>query len=258
MRFDPGAHFMLSSAVQTFPDAAVVTDPECGRSRLIFPVTGVLLASGADGHWVVSSSCALWLAGGGRRHHVRALGKVRMKSFEFEAHGPLNLPERACMLHVTPLLREVMRSLTHYGEQPSASRKIALLKELLVEKIIDRPDVPVELPQPRDRRLAAICAHIQLHPDDATTLGQFAAEIGCSERTLHRLFLQETGISFTVWRHHAKLRLALAWLEQGRSILDIALDLGYQNQGAFTAMFRKYLGVAPSQYARPALEPLAV
>ncbi|HET8596261.1 MAG TPA: AraC family transcriptional regulator [Castellaniella sp.] len=249
---------MLSSAVQTFPDAAVVTDPECGRSRLIFPVTGVLLASGADGHWVVSSSCALWLAGGGRRHHVRALGKVRMKSFEFEAHGPLNLPERACMLHVTPLLREVMRSLTHYGEQPSASRKIALLKELLVEKIIDRPDVPVELPQPRDRRLAAICAHIQLHPDDATTLVQFAAEIGCSERTLHRLFLQETGISFTVWRHHAKLRLALAWLEQGRSILDIALDLGYQNQGAFTAMFRKYLGVAPSQYARPALEPLAV
>jgi len=255
MRFDPGAHFTLTSAVQNFADGALVTDPNCDRSRLIFPATGVLLASGEDGHWVVSSSCALWLAGGGRRHHIRALGSVRMKSFVFEAHDSLELPGRSCMLHVTPLLREVMRSLARYGEEPPASRKVALLRELLLEKIIDRPSVPIELPEPRDRRLAAICAHIQLHPDDATTLAQFAAEMGCSERTLHRLFLQETGLSFTIWRHHAKLRLALEWLEQGRSILDIALDLGYQNQGAFTAMFRKYLGVAPSQYARPALEP---
>src|SRR5690606_39436574 len=112
---------------------------------LIFPATGVLLASGEDGHWVVSSSCALWLAGGGRRHHIRALGSVRMKSFVFEAHGPLELPGRSCMLHVTPLLREVMRSLARYGEEPPASRRVALLRELLLEKIIDRPSVPIEL-----------------------------------------------------------------------------------------------------------------
>lgn len=254
MRSGPGVHFILNSTVQSFPDGALVTAPNCGRSRLIFPVTGVLLASGEDGHWVVSSSRAFWLAGGGLRHHIRALGTVRLKSFAFEADGPLNLPERSCVLHVTPLLREVMRSLTRPEGQPQSSRKIALLKELLLEKIIDRPDMAVELPEPRDRRLAAICAHIQLRPDDATTLGQFAADMNCSERTLHRLFLQETGMSFTIWRHHAKLRLALEWLEQGRSILDISLDLGYQNQGAFTAMFRKYLGVAPSQYVRPAPE----
>ena len=258
MRFDPGAHFMLSSSVQSFPDGAVVSAPDNGLSQLIFPVTGVLLVSGEDGHWVVSSSCALWVAGGIHRHHIRTMGRVRMKSFVFEAHGPLNLPERSCMLSVTPLLREVMYSLAHYGDKLPSSRKVALLKELLLEKIINRPDVPIELPEPRDRRLAAICTHIQLHPDDTTTLAQFATEMGCSERTLHRLFLQETGISFTVWRHHAKLRLALAWLEQGRSIMDIALDLGYQNQGAFTAMFRKYLGVAPSQYMRPVIESLAV
>lgn len=254
MRFDSRAHVVSSWAVQSFSDAEVLADPDGGRSSLMFPVTGILLVSGEDGHWVVSSSRAIWLAGGGRRHQVRTLGNVRMKSFIFETDASLNLPERNCVLYVTPLLREVMRSLARYGEQAASSRKVALLKELLLEKIIDRPDVPIELPEPRDRRLAAICAHIQLHPDDSTTLSQFAADMECSERTLHRLFLQETGVSFTIWRHHAKLRLALEWLEQGRSILDIALDLGYQNQGAFTSMFRKYLGVVPSQYVRPELE----
>ncbi len=255
MRFEPEVHFALSCTVLSFPDAAAVTEPSCGSPRLLFPTTGVLLVSGDDGHWVVSSSRAIWLTGSDGHRHIRALGDVRMKAFVFGSDHSLKLPEQSCVLHVTPLLREVMRSLAQYSQQPQPGRKAALLKELLLEKIIDRPDVPIELPEPRDRRLAAICTHIQLHPDDATTLSQFAQNMDCSERTLHRLFLQETGISFTVWRHQAKLRLALEWLEQGRSILDIALDLGYQNQGAFTAMFRRYLGVAPSQYVRPASSP---
>ncbi len=254
MRFNPGVRFALSCSVQDIPDATVLEDPGCGRPRLMFPATGVLLVSSDTGHWVVSSSRAIWLAAHGR-HHIRALGNVRLKTFLFEPDCSPDLPAQSCVLHVTPLLREVMRSLTRYGNPARPSRKAALLGELLLEKVIDRAPAPIELPEPRDPRLAVICARIQLHPDDATTLGQFAAGMGCSERTLHRLFLQETGMSFTVWRHQAKLRLALEWLAQGRSILDISLDLGYQNQGAFTAMFRKYLGMAPSQYAaRPAPE----
>ncbi|MER1968154.1 AraC family transcriptional regulator [Castellaniella sp. GW247-6E4] len=241
----------LCCSVQSLPDASVLTDFGCGRPRLAFPATGTLLVASDAGHWVVSSSRAIWLLGRDRPR-IRALGNVRMKSFVFDPECSPELPDHSCVLHVTPLLREVMRSLTGYGSQAQSSRKALLLGELLLEKVIDRVPAPIELPEPSNPRLAAICARIQLQPDDATTLGQFAADMGCSERTLHRLFLQETGMSFTVWRHQAKLRLALEWLAQGRSILDISLGLGYQNQGAFTTMFRKYLGAAPSRYARPA------
>lgn len=250
MRFNSGVRSALSCSVHSLPDASVVPEPGCGRPRLAFPATGALLVSSDVGHWVVSSARAVWLSQR-NRHHIRALGNVRLKSFVFEPEYSPELPNHSCVLHVTPLMREVMRSLTQYGNQPQPSRKAQLLSDLLLEKVIDRAAPPIELPEPRDPRLATICARIQLHPDDATTLGQFAAEMGCSERTLHRLFLQETGMSFTVWRHQAKLRLALEWLAEGRSILDISLDLGYQNQGAFTAMFRKYLGAAPSRYVRP-------
>lgn len=250
MRFNSGVRYALSCAIQSLPDGGLLADSGGGRPQLMFPITGTLLVASDAGHWVVSSSRAVWLSGRDR-HQVRALGNVRMKIFVFDPQASPALPERSCVLHVTPLLREVMRSLTQYGNPPRPSRKAQLLGELLLEKVIDRAPPPIDLPEPRDPRLAAICARIQLHPDDATTLAQFAADMGCSERTLHRLFLQETGMSFTVWRHQAKLRLALEWLAQGRSILDISLDLGYQNQGAFTAMFRKYLGTAPSRYAQP-------
>ncbi|MEM8142220.1 helix-turn-helix domain-containing protein, partial [Morganella morganii] len=37
-------------------------------------------------------------------------------------------------------------------------------------------------------------------------------------------------------------------LAAGHSILEVALDLGYDSQSAFSAMFRRTLGVSPSLY----------
>lgn len=251
MRFSSSAPVVLHHKVLTYPDSSEIPEPECGRARLLYPSRGVLLVSSSSGHWVVSSTRAIWLMPG-IRHEIRTLGETRVKTFYFEQDQHPELPRDNCVLHVTPLLLEVMRALVQYASDPQPGPKAMLVAELLLCKIIYRTTPPIDLPEPRDRRLAEICAHIQLHPDDATTLAQFAQQLDCSERTLHRLFMQETGMSFTRWRHQAKLSLALEWLAQGRSILDIALDLGYQNQGAFSAMFRKYFGKPPSHYARNA------
>lgn len=37
-------------------------------------------------------------------------------------------------------------------------------------------------------------------------------------------------------------------LAKGQKILDIALDLGYGSPSAFTAMFKKQLGIVPSAF----------
>jgi len=41
---------------------------------------------------------------------------------------------------------------------------------------------------------------------------------------------------------------ALSLLAQGQSVLRVALELGYESPGAFSAMFRRTLGVSPSDY----------
>lgn len=250
MRLGSSARSKIKCSVQNLEDSTVVSHPGCKCSRLAFPASGLLLVTGSDGNWIVSPSRAVWLVPEGR-HEIRAIGNVRLKSFGFEPDSTGDLPKESFEMHVNDLFRHVMRSLVRYANNSEFSQKTVLLIELMLEKIINQVPAPVKLPLPKDPRLVEICTNIQLNPDDMTSLRDYASRLDCTERTLHRLFLRETGISFTTWRHQAKLRVALEWLAQGRPIVDIAMDLGYQNQGAFSTMFRKYFGMAPSQYVAP-------
>ena len=51
-------------------------------------------------------------------------------------------------------------------------------------------------------------------------------------------------MSFAEWRRRARLLRALGWIAEGRPILAVALDLGYDSPSAFSAMFRRELGAA--------------
>jgi len=55
-------------------------------------------------------------------------------------------------------------------------------------------------------------------------------------------------MSFTAWRQQVRLVDALSRLATGQPVTTVALDLGYQSPSAFTSMFRRALGRAPTRY----------
>lgn len=57
-------------------------------------------------------------------------------------------------------------------------------------------------------------------------------------------------MGFAMWRQQIRLMAALSMLGEGRSITNIAYDVGYESPSSFTAMFHRVLGVAPSHYSR--------
>ncbi len=69
--------------------------------------------------------------------------------------------------------------------------------------------------------------------EDATLrqlgLAGWGERLGVSEKTLSRLFLRETGLSFRVWRQRQRLLDALTPLEQGERVTDVALACGYDS-----------------------------
>lgn len=71
-----------------------------------------------------------------------------------------------------------------------------------------------------------------------------------SEKTLNRHFQRQTALTYGEWVRQAKLMEALVRLAQGHSVLRVALDLGYGSHSAFTAMFRRVMGISPSDYFR--------
>ena len=63
-----------------------------------------------------------------------------------------------------------------------------------------------------------------------------------------RLFRREAHMSFATWRQHVRLMEAMARLATGEPVTSVALDVGYNSPSAFTAMFRKSFGAAPTRY----------
>ena len=123
--------------------------------------------------------------------------------------------------------------------------------ELILDEIRGMAILPFGLPEPQSETLRRLCQQVREAPGEAWSSGQAAKACSMSERTLNRHFQQQTSLTWSEWVRRAKLMEALVRLAQGHSVLRVALELGYGSHSAFSAMFRRVMGVAPSDYFRP-------
>jgi AraC family transcriptional regulator len=82
-------------------------------------------------------------------------------------------------------------------------------------------------------------------------LERLAARAGLSKFYFNRLFKNAMGVSPT--RYHINLRMDKAkrlLRETKKSIVEIALDVGYANPSHFAQLFRRETGLSPSDYRR--------
>jgi AraC-like DNA-binding protein len=217
------------------------------RGQLVHAVSGVMSVRTAHGIWVVPPERAVWVPPG-TLHSTRMSGEVAMRTLYVRNRECARLPARCCVINVTPLLRElILRAVElplYYDEAGPGGRVMALI----LDELEVAPVLPLHLPQARDARVARVCEALSAHPADARGLAEFGAAVGASERNLARLFVRETGMTFAAWRQQARLVAALEQLARRLPIARIAETLGYESASAFTAMFKKALGVAPKEY----------
>jgi len=108
--------------------------------------------------------------------------------------------------------------------------------------------IPVQLPRPYDPRAKKLVERLFADPSDQRPLSDLSSESGASKRTMQRLFVEETGMSFSKWRQRQRLIGAMQRLTAGEAVTSAALESGYNSTSAFIAMFRKQLGMTPTRY----------
>ncbi|MCE5302774.1 MAG: helix-turn-helix transcriptional regulator [Planctomycetaceae bacterium] len=82
-------------------------------------------------------------------------------------------------------------------------------------------------------------------------MSQLASLAGVSSRQLERRFRNVAGLSPKDFIMRARIEEACRRLREGNtSIGQIALDLGFYDQSAFTRLFRRHLGTTPSEFRR--------
>jgi len=217
------------------------------KSELILTVRGLITCEVAKGLWMVPPQCALWIPGG-MEHSVRAVGDVELYVLFLDPDIASALPAECCTVSITALLRELVIAVSHlpplYDREGPPGRLIHTMLDQLATAPVER----LHLPLPSDPRLRRIADTLAADPSNRATISEWARHAAMSERTLFRMILKETGMSFGRWRQQFHIMLALERLAKGEPVQAVAFDLGYESASAFITMFKKALGQPPGKY----------
>jgi AraC-like DNA-binding protein len=217
------------------------------KGQLLLSLRGVLTCEAESGLWLVPPQCAIWIPGGSL-HAIKASGAIEGYNVFIDAALSNRLSDSCCTVSATPLLRELLiRAASFPVDYPEGGHESQLCTTLLGE-IASAPIERLHLPMPADERLRRIVEMMLKSPSDRGTMEVWAKRAGLSERTLARILVRETGMSFGRWRQQLSIMLALQWMAKGASIQKVAIDLGYESAGSFVTMFRKSLGTSPGRY----------
>ena len=218
------------------------------QAQLIYAVSGVVEVTTDTGTWVVPPSRAVWVPAG-MEHETRSYGRVEFRALLIDSAGAWDLPEECLVVEVTPLLRELILKLARVSGAVDGSRDlIEAIISLLMMEMSFLPVAALCLPMPTTPALAQLCERLRADPAAAISIETAAAALGTSRASFMRHFKAETFMSFGRWQQQARLLKALALLAEGRPILTVALDCGYDSPSAFAAMFRRSLGKPPGNY----------
>ena len=119
---------------------------------------------------------------------------------------------------------------------------------MTLDELAAMPQQKLSLPVSAHPKIRAMADALVSHPEDRSTFKTWAKRLALSERSLARLMLRETGLTFGRWRQQLHLIIALRELASGVSVQNVAANLGYESVNAFITMFRKTMGSTPAHY----------
>lgn len=216
------------------------------KGQLILMVQGWATCEVSRALWFVPPQHAVWIPGG-TSHSSRASLNADLY-FLFIEPGAAQLPDHCCTLAISPLLSELIRHLARGEPAYIEGSKTERMVDVLLEQLEDAPVQQLHLPISQAPAIRRMLEALSADPSDRSTLAQWAVRLAMSDRTLARLVVRETGLTFGRWRQQLHLIVALRELADGSPVQKVAGMLGYDSATAFITMFKKALGKAPTQY----------
>lgn len=216
------------------------------KGQLVVASRGSVMCRAPGGLWIVPPQGAVWIPGGILHSNcVSDFGKIYVVFVEPSA---IKLPDFCCTFTISPLVRELIHRLAAFPPLYPIEGPTSRLGRVLLDELIQMSTEQVYLPISPDSRLQQLAASLLQEPGDRSTINEWAARYAMSERTLARLIVKETGMTFGRWRQRLHILVALQRLSAGASVQAVSLDLGYESPSAFITMFKKTMGKSPRRF----------
>jgi AraC-like DNA-binding protein len=245
--YDPKRGISVATLAYEYPDKFEVLEHAHGSDQLIYAVNGLMEVSSEQSLWLIPPHFAVWIPA--RIHHrIHMRGPVSMRTLYLRTGSKARLDPRCAVLHVTPLLRELIVETVRVSQLRPRNRYEYALRDLLISQLQKASPMPTFVTLPREKRGLAVAQAILQNPAESKPMAALCAEAGVSVRTIERVFRREIGSSFELWRRQVRLTKAVELLVSGHSIKEVAHKVGYCQSSAFVEMFRQTFGTTPKAW----------
>ena len=215
--------------------------------QLISAVSGSMYVGTLDRVLLLSAAMAVWIPPD-TKHWLRYSSNNVMVYVDVSRDEANHLGRDCRVVAMNPLLRALFAAtMPEVSEVRETSHNVAL-HVLLRHELLAARDVPLSLKLPKDDRVRGLAEAALNDPGKVCSVEAWLADTPASRKTIERVFNAETGMPPSRWLRHARILHAVSLLAAGRPVTLVAFDMGYESSSAFSYMFRKTLGVSPSEF----------
>jgi AraC-like DNA-binding protein/quercetin dioxygenase-like cupin family protein len=245
--YDPKRGVSVSTLAYEYPSGHQVPEHAHGSNQLIYAVRGLMEVSSDQSMWLIPPHFALWIPAR-TYHRIHMSGPVSMHTLYVKTGWQARGEARCVVLHVTPLLRELIVETVRMGQLRMRNLYECALRDMLIPQLQKATPMPTFVTLPRDVRARAVAQAIVRNPAESKPVATLCAEAGVSVRTIERVFRKEVGSDFESWRRQVRLKRAVELLVSGYSVKEVAFKIGYSQSSAFVEMFRRTFGTTPKTW----------
>jgi AraC-like DNA-binding protein len=245
---------MISTLAYEYPRAFHVQEHAHGSDQLIYAICGVMQVSAGECMWLIPPHFGMWIPAR-TCHSIKMPDAVSMRTLYMRRGLSPRLPVTCTVLHITPLLRELIVETVRHKELRTRNRLHCALRDLLLSKLENASAMPMSLTLPQDYRARTVADKVIANLAERQPFADLCASVGASVRTVQRIFRREVGSDFQSWRCQARVMKAVELLVAGHSVKEVSFALGYRQPTAFVEMFRGILGTTPGAWIK-SLQPV--
>lgn len=158
------------------------------------------------------------------------------------------LPKKPARLMINTMTYEMIRYFAQARPEEVGRHHYEAIAKVILEQLTLAQSLPVSFaPVPNHPILRKLVEEFSKKDNTKRTNAEWAESVHMTERTLSRLVLKETGLSFKRWRLHLTLLESLPMVMEKVNIGTIAQRCGYETTSSFIAAFKNVFGMTPGQ-----------
>jgi AraC-like DNA-binding protein len=156
---------------------------------------------------------------------------------------------------VTTFMRAVVTESN--SKRPGGEAVLERMSEMLFVEVLRRhidslpPEQTGWLAGMRDPAVGRALSHIHEKPAEAWTLERLGEEAGLSRSSLHERFVHFIGQPPMQYLTQWRMQVAAGRLrDTNAKLAEVALDVGYESEAAFSRAFKRVAGVSPGAWRK--------